>query len=387
MKRLLVLAVVFPVMAVAQGKAGSFKIRGDVKKVNAHIEWVYFQYMVSGERKLDSVYLKNKKYRFSGKVPEPQAGRLWVKYYAGEDGKIPAINFPRDNAAIFLEKGKIKVVSIDSFSNIKVSGSETHDAYLVLNTALKPFNQRMEALYARYNEYRKNKDEANIKKITEEINTLNDEMKESVYADYVRKNPHSPLAVYAVRQFAGWDIDPDKTEPLFNVLPAATQSWPSAVELRERIETAKKTGIGRIAMDFTQNDTIGRPVTLSSLRGKYLLIDFWASWCGPCRVENPNVVKAFHKYKDKGFHIVGVSLDRPGQKEKWLKAIYDDQLEWTHVSDLKFWDNAVAVQYGIRAIPQNLLLDPEGKIIAKNLRGEELDKKLEEFIVEGKKVF
>ena len=141
-----------------------------------------------------------------------------------------------------------------------------------------------------------------------------------------------------------------------------------------------------MAMDFTQNDTLGRPVTLSSLRGKYLLVDFWASWCGPCRAENPNVVKVFQKYKDRNFHIIGVSLDRPGQQEKWMKAIHDDKLEWTHVSDLQFWNNEVAKQYGINAIPQNLLLDPEGKIIAKNLRGEELEAKLGEAI-EGKKGF
>jgi len=121
-------------------------------------------------------------------------------------------------------------------------------------------------------------------------------------------------------------------------------------------------------------------VQLSSLRGKYLLIDFWASWCGPCRQENPNVVKVFNQYKDKNFHILGVSLDREGQKEKWMKAIHDDKLTWTHVSDLKFWNNAVSRQYGIQAIPQNLLLDPQGKIIAKNLRGEALVKKMQELL-------
>jgi len=169
-------------------------------------------------------------------------------------------------------------------------------------------------------------------------------------------------------------------DPLFTALPKTTQELPSGVELKEKIEIAKKTGIGKFAMDFTQNDTLGNPVMLSSFRGKYILIDFWASWCGPCRAENPNVVKAFDKYKEKGFHILSVSLDQPNAKDKWIKAIHDDKMAWTHVSDLLYWKNAVAVQYGIQAIPQNLLLDPQGKIIAKNLRGEDLDKKLEEFI-------
>ncbi len=131
-------------------------------------------------------------------------------------------------------------------------------------------------------------------------------------------------------------------------------------------------------MDFTQNDVNEKPVSLSSLRGKYVLVDFWASWCGPCRQENPNVVKAFNQYKDKGFTVLGVSLDQ--KKEPWLKAIEKDQLTWTHVSDLKYWQNEVAVQYGINAIPASFLLDPNGRIIGKNLRGEALTKKLAELM-------
>jgi peroxiredoxin len=201
-------------------------------------------------------------------------------------------------------------------------------------------------------------------------------MNEAVYASFVRKHPNSSVALFAVKQYAGWDIDAAKVEPLFNMLPASAKALPSAKALKDRIDIARKTGIGNYAMDFTQNDTLGKPVSLSSFKGKYVLVDFWASWCGPCRRENPNVVKVFNKYKDRNFTILSVSLDRPDAKDKWLAAIHKDNLTWTHVSDLKYWDNAVAKQYGIRAIPQNLLLDPQGKIIAKNLRGEDLDAKL-----------
>jgi peroxiredoxin len=123
--------------------------------------------------------------------------------------------------------------------------------------------------------------------------------------------------------------------------------------------------------DFTQNDQNGKPVRLSSFKGKYVLVDFWASWCGPCRAENPNLVKAYNTFKSKNFTILSVSLDN--NKDKWLEAIKKDVLTWTHVSDLKYWQNEVAVQFGIQSIPASFILDPTGKIIGRDLRGADLD--------------
>ncbi len=179
-----------------------------------------------------------------------------------------------------------------------------------------------------------------------------------------------------LKEYAGFQIDADKVEPLFKKIPANQKMYSVGKTLKDQIEIAKLTRIGKPAPGFTQNDTLERPVSLTNFKGKYVLLDFWASWCGPCRRENPNVVAAYNKYKDKGFSILSVSLDQPGAKEKWIKAIHDDNLTWTHVSDLKFWDNAVAKEYGIQAIPQNFLIDPDGKIVGKDLRGEDLEKKL-----------
>jgi peroxiredoxin len=380
MKKLLFILVLAPFVSSAQdGK--TFKIKGKLSKLKMEPEWVFLSYKkTDGNYANDSVKISNSRFSFTGLTAEPQSARLRVKYKVPETEKPVALNFRRDMATVFIEPGTIKVSSVDSFSNIKVKGSDAHAEFVKLQKQNKPFDDKLEPLYKKYGEFAKAKDKESQGKVEKEIDAISADRKETVYGAYLRNNASSPIAMYAMNQYAGWDIDADKVEPVFNSLPEATRSLPSAVEFKEKIEVAKKTGVGKIAMDFTQNDTIGQPVSLSSLRGKYLLIDFWASWCGPCRAENPNLVKAYAKFREKGFHIIGVSLDNPGQKEKWMKAIHDDGLYWTQVSDLKGWKNEVSVMYGIQAIPQNLLLDPEGMIIAKNLRGEELDSKLAEFV-------
>ncbi|MEO7924133.1 MAG: TlpA disulfide reductase family protein [Chitinophagaceae bacterium] len=386
MKKTVLLLSFLPLLALAQDKGKEFKLAGKTKDLAYKPDWIFLQYRSNGDWKIDSVQTKDGKYEFAGMIEEPVQGRLRVKYVLGEDGKKVTTVQGRDMVAVFIQPGKIKVSSVDSFSNIQVEGSAAHTEFEKLTTASKPFQEKMEPLYTKYSEFGKAKDKAGQAKVEEEIDAIDLEMKEKVYGEYAKKNPSSPIALYALQQYAGWDINPDKVEPLFLALSETNKNYPSAADFKENIEIAKKTGIGKMAMDFTQNDTLGSPVMLSSFKGRYLLVDFWASWCGPCRAENPNVVKLFNKYKDRNFHIIGVSLDRPGQKERWMKAIHDDKLEWTQVSDLKFWDNEVAKQYGIKAIPQNLLLDPEGKIIAKNLRGDELDQKLGE-AMEAKKGF
>lgn len=333
-------------------------------------------YAMNGERVLDSTTVKNGQYQFSGKLAEPVIARLRASYPADANGKKAPVNAKKDIVVVFLQPGKISINHTDSFTNATINGSAAHDAYLLLENQLKTHNAKMQELSSSYSALYKSKDTAGMKKMEPLFDEVQADIKKENLA-YIKSNPSSPIGVYVVSQYAGWDINPEEVEPVFNSLPAAAKNYPSAKLLQEKIEVAKKTGVGRYAMEFTQNDTVGKPVSLSSFKGKYVLIDFWASWCGPCRAENPNVVNAFNKYKDKGFQVLGISLDQPNAKDKWIKAIHDDNLTWTHVSDLQYWKNAVALQYGIQAIPQNFLLDPEGKIIAKNLRGEALQEKLE----------
>lgn len=181
----------------------------------------------------------------------------------------------------------------------------------------------------------------------------------------------SPFLLVVVNQLSD---DVFLLERRYNSLSPDVQQSVYGSYIREQIDNGKVGAIGTEAMDFTQADTAGLPVSLSSFKGKYVLVDFWASWCKPCRMENPNVLSAYERFKTKNFTVLGVSLDR--SRDAWIKAIADDRLVWSQVSDLKFWNNAVAQQYRIQQIPQNFLIDPNGKIVGKNLRGADLDSKL-----------
>ena len=355
-----------------------FTISGDVSKVKDPIAKVYLNYYADGKSTMDSAEVIDGKFSFTGTLTDPVMGSLRAKYQEVPGAKtIKAISYNRDIKQVFLENSKIKVSSVDSFANATIKGSKSHAAYISWTDLTKEETAQSAALNKEYSEYYKKKDQAGMDRIDAAFDKLT-EQKNIKNKQYLKDNASSPIAMFVLKQYAGYDINADDVEPLFLALPEVLRASPAGKDMSEKIETAKKTGIGKMAMEFTQNDTLGNPVSLSSFRGKYVLIDFWASWCGPCRQENPNVVKAFNAYNSKGFTVLGVSLDQPTAKDKWMKAIHDDNLTWTQVSDLKYWKNDVAVQYGIQAIPQNFLIDPQGKIVGKNLRGEALNKKLAE---------
>ncbi len=374
MKKLLFFAGTFAflVPAIAQKKS---VIDGKITGPNK-VETVYLRYTSDDGIKMDSSAAQSGSFSLSPEIKGPGLAQLRIKYVPKDAETKPAF----ENRLLFLEPGKTTITIKDSLVNADIKGGQGQKDYETLTLLEKPFNEKAMALQQEYMNYRKDNNQEGMDRVENEFDELDKKKKEEVYLGFLKNKKSSPVALMVLENYAGYDINPDEVSPLFNQLAPAIKTSAAGKAFSDRIEAARKTAVGAMAMNFTQNDTLGKPVSLSDFRGKYVLLDFWASWCGPCRAENPNVVNAFNKYKDKNFTVLGVSLDQPDAKEKWMDAIHKDGLTWTHVSDLKFWQNEVAVQYGIRAIPQNFLIDPSGKIIAKNIRGEELQTKLKEIL-------
>ncbi|MBD1392846.1 TlpA disulfide reductase family protein [Mucilaginibacter glaciei] len=371
MKKIVLTALAsLPALLFAQ--TGKFTVEGKVANLNAPAK-VYLQYRKDGKTLVDSAVLNGGKFTFTGDAAAmPLSGYLLV------NANGTGMNNSKDYHPIYLEQGTINVATADVIKNAKITGTKTNKENEEFNASMKPVNDAYAALEAKQKAATEaqQKDPAFIKQGKLDEKAIDLQEKEA-NRKFIAANPDSYISLNALQSYA-YSADYVEIAPLFEGLSANIKASTGGKAFAEILPKLKAVAMGAMAPEFAEADTAGKMVSLSSFRGKYVLIDFWASWCGPCRAENPNVVMAFNKYKGKNFTILGVSLDRPNAKESWLKAIKKDGLAWTQVSDLQFWKSRTADTYGVRAIPQNFLLDPNGKIIGKNLRGEDLNEKLAE---------
>lgn len=358
MKTLLLLIIgVCPMLISAQNNP-NFTIKGSVEKLTQPISMVYILYEDGARRVSDSANVVNDRYCFEGNITAETMAEFRAK---PADGSRPG---DKDIVTVFLQPGEMKFTSEGFFGHMEITGSKVIDDDLRLAAALKPFeDQNLAAWIAQ---------PIDKKKIGEI-----DSQKKEEYKKFARANPSSPISLIALERYGREYIkNPREIKTIFDAFSADIKNSSAGKAFAKRLEIALKTDVGLPAIAFVMNTPDGNPVSLSSFRGKYVLIDVWASFCGPCRAKHPGLIKLWNEYEHKGFDILGVSYDK--SKDSWLKAIEKDKLPWIQVSDLQGSKSAIVHMYESHL--SNLLIDPEGNIMAKNLTVDDLGAKLEELL-------
>lgn len=370
-KRLLVLVstLLFGYSFAQKGaeKTFTFKIDGTIRNFTG--KTVYVHHKLKDKYVVDSAKVKDGKFVFSLKATEPDMHWLTL---SNDPGGQPNFFFFTDPAPI-----KLKLIA-DSLNYSTALGGPNQAVYDEYKAMINLLVQQQQKMQSDYKNAQQTGDAQTMQAIQQEFQNLNARYIENLKI-FIKGHSQSEMSAYIVANDLNNENIPTETliEALGLIDPSLSKNS-YVVAVNKKLETVRGTMVGYPANNFTQNTPDGKPVKLSDYKGKYVLIDFWASWCKPCRMENPNVVAAYNRYKDKGFTVLGISMD--SNKDAWVNAIRADNLAWQHVSDLKGWGNEVGIMYSVKGIPQNFLVDKEGKIVAKNLRGAELDEKLAEII-------
>ncbi len=358
-------------LAVQAQDLKPFTISGDISNINDRIDSIHIAYSTNGVRYDQQFEVKNGLFLIKGKISQPVVAMIW--YFASGDTVRKKIrSTDKTSTRLFIQPGDMIFVSGNRIDDNTLQGSPWDRDFREMDEKQKAYSEKTEAeLELVFLE----KDTAISRQKMRALLDSSRVIPVKVWLPYLESNPQSPLVFYAVNQmtmfnknFQGQDI-----APIYNRLPPELQNSYEGNLLKAIIAT----GNGSPAPEFSQADTSGIQVSLSSFRGKYVLLDFWGSWCTFCRKEHPNLIKEYEKYKEKGFTVISVAAD--DDKNKWIGAIRKDGIgRWTHVSDLKGTNNEVAKLYFVKGYPSNFLIDPNGIIIAQNLRGEDLGKTLSE---------
>ena len=323
----------------------------------------------------DTAIIMDEEFKFQGKVDRPE---MWYISLNNIGGYIP-IMIENETMKIELDKENLEAT--------KITGTKSNDALSEYTKGYKTIMDKRNGINKTLMTNQNQIDSLTQQKTAEEYAEINNQLSKYPY-EFLRDHNDNYFSLALLENIL--KSKPTELEPILtaydNLDDKIKNSAYGAIvqsqidEIKVANERLAMLNIGKVAPDFSAPNPDGKIVSLKDIKGKATIIDFWASWCGPCRRENPNVVKVYEKYHDKGLEIISVSLDKPGQKDKWLKAIEDDKLTWHHVSNLNYFNDPVAQQYNIQSIPATFILDEEGKIVAKSLRGQQLEDKIAEML-------
>ena len=368
--RFLLLLSIFPALGFCQ--SFSYTVKGKVGNYSSPAK-MFLNYTFPGKKTvIDSAIMLDGNFKFSGTLERPVNATLLFKK---SEAKIVLSKISEENQLqLYLEPAIIVVSGDSSLHSAKIKGGNLNIDYAQYLKAITPIVDQIKKVLTSFSiDHSLTSDQA-----TQKIDSLMPQYDRS-QQNFIAAHLNSDVSIYALEGYIANDKNLFEASALFSRLSSTVKGSYRGTKFKESLESKKKafytqkpTNIGNPAPDFEQPDVSGNNISLSQFKGKYLLLDFWASWCKPCRAENPNLVEVYRKYKDKGLEMVSVSLDGVAQKKTWINAIQVDGLTWLQVSDLKAWQNSAALIYGVKAIPENYLIDPTGKIIAKNLRGQEL---------------